>query len=400
MSTPNMGLVAPSVGITPGPTYAQNINSDLTTIDQHDHSSGKGVLITPSGMNISSDLLFQGNNATLLRSVRFSPQLSPLALGSDIGCLYESGVDLYYNDGNGNQIRITQSGSIAGASGNISGLASPASATYVPLSGTFIWQSNSNVAATMDSGPLLLRNVLASSNAIKLQPPTSSFTGYTITLPTAPPGSTLPVNMDSSGNLSTAQVSTAQIASGAVTNPKITDATIQLVKLAAFAPANSTVSSFNLSSTSHASTVLSALTTIPGLAPQLGSTQVNRPVVVEFLSNSTTNHFGQMTVVTSSGVGDTASGYVYIELVDAVAMAAVASWLFPYFFVIPSPNSTYKIPIPWTGMRWIDTTNAALASGGTVQYTVNVQVSMTNLAGSNCTGTYALSNAQLYIYQI
>src|SRR6185437_5151905 len=107
-TSPNMNLVIPTVGVDPGPDWASNINSSLTILDGHDHSSGKGVQITPSGINISSDLTMVQNNLTNVRSIRLFPQTSPLALPTDVGALYESGVDLYYNDANGNQIQITK----------------------------------------------------------------------------------------------------------------------------------------------------------------------------------------------------------------------------------------------------------------------------------------------------
>lgn len=114
-TTPNMGLTTPIVGVTTSPTWALNVNSDLSIIDQHDHSSGNGVQITPAGLNITIDLPFNDNNATTLRSSRYTSQGSPLSLVTDIGCTYVSGADLYYNDTIGNQIRLTQSGSIVSA---------------------------------------------------------------------------------------------------------------------------------------------------------------------------------------------------------------------------------------------------------------------------------------------
>ena len=125
--TPNMQLPNPVAGVDPGPDYADNIQSSFDIIDGHNHSAGNGVLINPNGLNINADLPFGGNNATALRSSRFIPQPAPLSLATDLGCLYVSGVDLYYNDGNGNQIKITASGTVnATSSGIVSGSASAA----------------------------------------------------------------------------------------------------------------------------------------------------------------------------------------------------------------------------------------------------------------------------------
>lgn len=202
--SPNMNLVIPSVGLEPGPDYATDVNNSLSIVDLHDHTSGRGVQVTPAGLNLNSDVAFLSNNATGLRSIRFTSQGSPLALGTDKGCLYESGVDLYYNDGNGNQIRMTSSGSIVGTPGSITGLVSPASATYNAGTGTFIWQSNTNVAANMDNASVTIRipNVVSSAGTT-IAASLSLVTPYTITLPTAPPASLSLVTMDNSGNLGT-----------------------------------------------------------------------------------------------------------------------------------------------------------------------------------------------------
>lgn len=207
--SPNMSLVIPSVGLEPGPDYAIDVNNSLSIIDLHDHTSGRGVQITPAGLNLDSDVSFLGNNATNLRSVRFNSQGSPLALGSDKGCLYESGVDLYYNDGNGNQIRMTSGGSVVGPTGTITGLVSPASATYNAGTQTFIWQSNTNVAANMDNASVTIRipNTVGSAGTT-IAASLSLVTPYTITLPTAPPASLSLVTMDNSGNLGTTRTPT------------------------------------------------------------------------------------------------------------------------------------------------------------------------------------------------
>lgn len=198
--TPNMNLTVPAVSEQPGPTWAVNINTSLNTIDTHDHTAGKGLLITPSALNINADLTFGGNNATTLRSVRFNAQGAPLGLSSDLGCVYVAGVDLYYNDVSGNPVRITQSGGVAGSPGSITGLVSPASATYVSGNQTFVWQSGVTIPANLDAGSVILRNLTPGSFGLTLSPPSSLSGNYTVTLP-AVPGTTNIVTMDNTGVL-------------------------------------------------------------------------------------------------------------------------------------------------------------------------------------------------------
>src|SRR5271166_4376297 len=157
-TTPNMNLVVPVVSVDPGPDWASNLNASLTILDSHNHAPGSGVQITPNGLNINSDLTFQVNNATNLKTARFSPQVSLPALAPNIGCLCVINADLYYNDTLGNQVRITQGGAVAGATGTITGLPSgTASAAYSSTSGTFIFQQATSTAANMDIATLVLR---------------------------------------------------------------------------------------------------------------------------------------------------------------------------------------------------------------------------------------------------
>lgn len=248
-TTTNMNLIVPGVGVTSGPQYASDLNDSLNIIDQHDHTPGSGVLITPLGLNISSDLTFLSNNATALRSTRFIAQSSPLSLSSDLGCVYVAGVDLYYNDATGNQVRITQNGGVAGAVGSISNLTSPASALYVSGNSTFVWQSNTSIAANLDAGALIMRNLTPNSTySLTLTPPAALSTDYTLTLPNLP-GSTLPLQLSATGAISTGQITTAQITNGAVTPEKI----------AAYAYAESAVTSDSTNSATRV-TVINPIT--------------------------------------------------------------------------------------------------------------------------------------------
>src|ERR1700722_8592937 len=175
----NMFLPVPDVSLEPGPQYAADINNCLGLVDSHDHSFGKGVLITPNGLNINIDLNIQGNNLTNIRAVRFTPQSTTIpATSPDIDELYVSGADLYYNDGNNNIVRITQSGGVAGTPGSISGLASPASASYSSATSTFTFQSNANTPANINAGNIIIGNVVANSPTVTLAPRNAIASSY------------------------------------------------------------------------------------------------------------------------------------------------------------------------------------------------------------------------------
>ena len=194
-----MNLPIPVVGVDPGPDWALNINACLTIVDAHDHTNGKGVQITPNGLNINSTLSVNGNDVIDFRTVRFAVQGSVTG-AADLGCLYVSGEDLYFNDENGNVIRITQNGGVAGSPGSISNLTSPASASYVSGNQTFVWQFDVNQAANMDMQSIILRNATASSFGVTVSAPSLLSVDYNIILPTLPVVQSF-VTIDSSGNM-------------------------------------------------------------------------------------------------------------------------------------------------------------------------------------------------------
>jgi hypothetical protein len=249
-NSPNMNLPIPVVGQEAGPQYAVDMDNSLTLIDQHNHSPGQGVLITPSGLNINIDLSFNGNSAAALFACKFTPQSStqPSSLTSALYTVINPtyGSDLYFNDGNGAAIPVVLNGVIAGTPGSISGLVAPASATYTSVSGTFTWQSAVNTPASLDSGPITVRDATANSYGVTIEPNSGISSNYQITLPTALPSAQKFVTLDNSGNLlanwvpdnstivvSGNQVQVGTLATGSITGTQIASATITSTNVAA-----------------------------------------------------------------------------------------------------------------------------------------------------------------------
>lgn len=203
--SPNMNLPVPVPTSDPGPDWAQQLYNCLySNLDQHDHSPGKGVQITPAGLNLNADVSLQDNNLTNARSVRMQPQVSILTQPTDIGCISVIGNELFYNDvTGGHMFPLTNNGSVAGSSGSISGLTGTASASF--SAGTFLWLRSTGVRADMDAATYILRYPgtypTPAGNYINIQAPASLSGGYAFTLPTAAPGATSFLTMDSSGNL-------------------------------------------------------------------------------------------------------------------------------------------------------------------------------------------------------
>jgi hypothetical protein len=121
-TTTNMSLIQPAVGVTVGPTWSSELNTSLGLIDTHDHTSGKGVQITPSGININADLEFNANDAIELRTVAFDSTATATTTG-DIRALYHSGGDVYWRNATGTAVQITDGTSVKTGAGNIEGIA-------------------------------------------------------------------------------------------------------------------------------------------------------------------------------------------------------------------------------------------------------------------------------------
>lgn len=202
--TPNMNLQLPVPTVTLGPDWAVDLNTALDLVDAHDHTSGKGVPVPSAGININTDLTCHDNNLITVRSTRFVNNGSPISSPSDLGAIYESGGDLYYNNSIGQHVQITLGAGLSLTSaGGFNGdyVGSTASASYSSLSGTFTFTQGPNTAAIMDSGPLVVRTTQVSSNGVTITPPASLASPYQITLPTALPTNTQLLSISSSGQL-------------------------------------------------------------------------------------------------------------------------------------------------------------------------------------------------------
>lgn len=192
-TTPNMSLIVPGIGTEAGPQYATDINNSLTILDAHNHASGSGVQITPSGLNINSALSFGGNNLTALNQAVFNGNIS--GSPSNLG-IYSNGTDLFFTDGTGSAVQITKSHAVNAGTGSITGLPSTptggAGVAWNNTLSTFQFLADSGATGSggnIDVGSITIRYPGSypspTGNYIQLQAPTSLATGYSITLPAA-----------------------------------------------------------------------------------------------------------------------------------------------------------------------------------------------------------------------
>lgn len=310
--SPNMGLVIPTVGEDPAPNWAEDLNSSLDIIDGHTHAPGFGVQINPNGIDINAALPMNGNNLTLVKTVNFSAQSSPLAATSpNIGCLYVSGNELYYNDKTGgHQVQITNGGSVNAGAGSITGLPSgTASVSY--SGGTYTFQSATNTAANIDGESFILRNSAANSKGLTLNPPSAMASDITETLP-AIPGSTSFMQMDTSGNMSASVavsggITATNIANATITGAKIVSQTITQGLLAVRTIDNGTSGSAGdvVISTSSGSINTSSTSEVAMTNLSCTLTTTGRPVVISLQPENNSSP-------TSINLSTSATGFVAV----------------------------------------------------------------------------------------
>ena len=323
--SPNMSLPVPAVGVDSGPDWANNLNACLSILDQHSHTSGSGIAITPAAININSALSFGGNLAVDVGGISLSGQASSPANSTIYNSNNASG-DLYYTNAAGLSIQITNASGIVGSPGTISGISGTATASY--SAPTFFWRSATSIAANLDFGAAIMRNISPNSTyALTLQPPASLASNFSITLPTIP-GVTSFLTMDASGNMGATALNGALTTSNLSSSAGIVGSQI----------ASSTITGGNIAA----------------------QTIVNANILDGTLSTSKLAFTPVQTVTAGSGlVGGGSSSSVTLAIA-AVTPAAVGS----YAFLAPTPAAVYSIGSTIAG---VNTTYAGIASGGGIQ---------------------------------
>lgn len=121
-------ILKPSVGVTAGPTWATDLNTSIDAVDNHDHSTNKGVRITPAAINVNADMEFNDNSATELKNIIFSTATAATTSYS----LYQASGNIYWRNGSGTAVQITTGSTVNAGAGSIDGMTgTDAGATYV-----------------------------------------------------------------------------------------------------------------------------------------------------------------------------------------------------------------------------------------------------------------------------
>lgn len=187
VTTPDMGLVLPVVQTTLGPAWATELNAALNVVDSHDHSTGSGAKITPSGININTNFSMGSNNITLVRSTRYDSQSAVISGASDLNAVYVVNGNLYYINNSGTNVQITDGAGLNFASlGTIGGdFGQPgvnAAVTYSDSTKVFAFTQSSGIGAIIAGSKLKIAYASGSTQAVTLAV-TAGVTAYEITLP-------------------------------------------------------------------------------------------------------------------------------------------------------------------------------------------------------------------------
>jgi hypothetical protein len=202
---PNMGLITPTLGGDSG-TWDDKINAAFALVDAHDHTAGKGVPITVAALDIDDDLPMGGFAVTSLGKVSFSTIAAPTT-GSKNLFVSTADNELYWRTNAGVNVKLTSGASInttlvGGIVGDYATVG--AVVAYDDANKRYTLKTQTNTWARLATGPVRVYEYNTNETVyVELAAPAALAASYTVTLPLAPPASTLAVQMSAAGVLST-----------------------------------------------------------------------------------------------------------------------------------------------------------------------------------------------------
>ena len=185
MATNFLNITLPTVSVTLGPEWASEINAAFEVVDLHDHSSGKGVQVPASGLNINDSLSFETNKAYNLLQVQLISNNTTLIGSVNANSVYVKSGDLYFTNSGGNAVQITSGGSVVTSAGalqtvEIQGVAG--NVTILP-SDTFVFLTVNTAASRIITLPLA--SGVASGRVYIIKDITGTANTYPITVAAA-----------------------------------------------------------------------------------------------------------------------------------------------------------------------------------------------------------------------
>lgn len=132
-TTMKMLLELPAVGADDG-VWDDKINAALTTVDTHDHTSGKGALIPTAGLKIDAALNMNGYALSNAQMLKIASMVAVLNGTANAGSLQNVNGDSWWVNGSGTAVQITNGSTLSTTSttNTPAGLLLPFAGTSAP----------------------------------------------------------------------------------------------------------------------------------------------------------------------------------------------------------------------------------------------------------------------------
>lgn len=294
MTTPNMGLTLPTDHGS-AEVWDTILDTVFNTIDSHDHTPGKGALISASAVKVAADKSwsFGGTSYAItdLKAIDFVPVASTTVTSLAGAFFVSDGTggltanELYFRTTSGVNVKFTSGAAlnVAAFTGGIGGdySAVGAAVAYDDSLDRYTFKQQGNVWARMASGEVrILETGSSDSVYVGHAAPAALAASYTVTWPLALPASTVPLNISSAG----------QVAFGFSHSDKI----LPVSPLAGTSTGNNT---WAVSTTTHSSTASGTL--LVGI-PLIVGDRI-KSVDFTFLGNGTADLVTDVVVLDAAG---------------------------------------------------------------------------------------------------
>lgn len=107
-----MLLDLPDVTVTPGPEWADKLNTALETIDDHDHTGDKGKKVPISGVDINQNLDMQQLEIVDTKAINFKNLSSTLSGALNVNKFHIVSGNVWFTNSGGTPVQITDGNSI------------------------------------------------------------------------------------------------------------------------------------------------------------------------------------------------------------------------------------------------------------------------------------------------
>lgn len=210
---PNMGLVLPTRGAPGSGSWGDTVDANYAKQDAHDHTTGKGLPIPSSGLNINADIPFSSLYApTQLHRLQFS-SITALSSGAQNKSIFVNASDneLYWRSNAGNNVKLT-----AGSALNVAAFTGGIGGDYTSVSAAVGFDDSNKRYTFKDGSGNWARIAAGELRAYPTGGATSFYVGhaapggmaasYTLTYPAALPAATQTAQVDTSGVVTFASV--------------------------------------------------------------------------------------------------------------------------------------------------------------------------------------------------